>query len=93
MRPAKMGAMALFDTHFHLESMLAKGIDLDGLPHLEGMDIGCEPGDIERRVPLISRFPGLHFSIAAGPWCLGAEGADIYHTEYYGKIVAAYIAE
>lgn len=77
MRPAKMGAMALFDTHFHLESMLAKGIDLDGLPHLEGMDIGCEPGDIDRRQPLISLFPGLHFSIAAGPWCLGAEGADI----------------
>ena len=63
--------MTFFDTHFHLPGILDKGIAIDELGHLEGMDIGCEPGDIDRRAPLIARFPGLFHSIAAGPWCAG----------------------
>lgn len=70
--------MTYFDTHFHLESMKAKSV-LDGLAAAEGMDIGCEPGDIDRRLELMKRFSGLHFSIAAGPWCLrnGTEVQDL----------------
>lgn len=63
--------MAFFDTHFHLETMKEKGIDIESLSGIEGMDIGCEPGDIVRRLPQIRHFAGLHFSIGAGPWCAG----------------------
>ena len=51
--------------------MKAKGIDLSLLGPLEGMDIGCEPGDIETRLPLIKQFGSLRWSVSAGPWCLG----------------------
>ena len=51
--------------------MKAKGVDLSLLGPLEGMDIGCEPGDIETRLPLIKQFSGLRWSVSAGPWCLG----------------------
>ncbi len=58
-----------FDTHFHLLSMEEKGIDTASLEGLSGMDIGCEPGDMEERLPLIEKHPGLYCSVAAGPWC------------------------
>ena len=59
--------MTFFDTHFHLPGILAKGIAIDQLGHPEGMDIGCEPGDIAHRSPLLANFPGLFHSVAAGP--------------------------
>lgn len=49
--------------------MQDKGIDLDTLEIESGMDIGCEPEDLDMRMPLISRFPGIRYSAAAGPWC------------------------
>ena len=69
--------MSFFDTHFHLLSMMRRGVDLSSLGPIEGMDIGCDPGDISQRLELLALFPGLHFSIAAGPWCLGKGGADV----------------
>lgn len=57
------------DTHFHLQTMAEKGIDLDTLDIRHGMDIGCQPEDIHERLPLISKFPGIVYSVAAGPWC------------------------
>ena len=65
--------MTFFDTHFHLPGILAKGIAIDQLGHPEGMDIGCEPGDIAHRSPLLANFPGLFHSVAAGPWCASQE--------------------
>lgn len=57
-----------FDTHFHLDSLK----ELPDEPNLEGMDIGCEPDDINRRIDGIRKY-NLHFSIAAGPWCLNGQ--------------------
>lgn len=57
------------DTHFHLQTMAEKGIDPDTLDISYGMDIGCQPEDIYDRRPLIARFPGIVYSVAAGPWC------------------------
>lgn len=57
------------DTHFHLQTMAEKGIDLDTLTIDSGMDIGCQPEDIYERLPLIEKFPGIVYSVAAGPWC------------------------
>ena len=54
--------MNYFDTHFHLTAMQDKGIDLDSLRGIEGMDIGCDPGDIVRRIEVIRKFPSLYFS-------------------------------
>lgn len=61
------------DTHFHLKSMYEKGIDLSALTIESGMDIGCEPEDLEERLPLIERFPSIRYSAAAGPWCADRE--------------------
>ncbi len=61
------------DTHFHLTSMMDKGIDIFSLQLECGMDIGCEPEDIIRRLPLIEKFPSIVYSIAAGPWCADDE--------------------
>ncbi len=63
----------LVDTHFHLASMMDKGVDIFSLQLDGGMDIGCEPEDIIRRLPLIERFPSIVYSVAAGPWCLDSD--------------------
>lgn len=61
------------DTHFHLSSMLAKGVDIFSLQIESGMDIGCEPEDIKPRLELIKHFPSIVYSVAAGPWCADRE--------------------
>lgn len=61
------------DTHFHLQTMAEKGINLDELDIEYGMDIGCQPEDIKERLPLISKFPSIVYSLAAGPWCTSRE--------------------
>ncbi len=61
------------DTHFHLTSMMDKGVDIFSLQLECGMDIGCEPEDIVRRLPIIEKFPSIVYSVAAGPWCADDE--------------------
>lgn len=62
--------MIYTDTHFHLLTMVSGGADINTIHNLHGMDIGTDPHDIEKRLPLINRFPGISFSIGAGPWCV-----------------------
>lgn len=71
--------MILTDTHFHLYTMVCSGADIKTLNIKSGMDIGTDPHDIEERMPLISMFPGIKYSIGAGPWCVrdGSLPADI----------------
>lgn len=56
--------------------MAEKGIDLSTLSGIRGLDIGCSPGDIAERAPLIALFPGVEGSVAAGPWCCASPGYD-----------------
>lgn len=86
------------DTHFHLQSMAEKGIDLSTLGIESGMDIGCEPEDLTERLPLISLFPGICYSAAAGPWSarrsespeelvrILKSNAEKYHPHLIGEI-------
>lgn len=90
--------MSYFDTHFHLTAMMDKGIDLDTLIGIEGMDIGCDPGDIVRRIEVISKFPSLYFSVGADPGTAESERkaseiaaqikkeAEEYKADFIGEI-------
>lgn len=61
------------DSHFHLETMQEKGIDIYALDITSGMDIGCVPEDIQKRAEIIKHFKGIRFAVAAGPWCVKDE--------------------
>lgn len=90
--------MNYFDTHFHLTAMQDKGIDLDSLRGIEGMDIGCDPGDIVRRIEVIRKFPSLYFSVGADPGAAASERsaseiasqikkeAEEYKADFIGEI-------
>lgn len=90
--------MNYFDTHFHLTAMMDKGIDLDTLRGIEGMDIGCDPGDIVRRIEVIRKFSSLYFSVGADPGAAASERsaseiaaqikkeAEEYKADFIGEI-------
>lgn len=59
-------------------------------PAIKELPLTLECRIIYRRDQDISLMPG---DLRLRYYPTSAEGADIYHTEYYGKIVAAYIAE
>ena len=50
--------------------MVRAGADISSLNIASGMDIGTDPHDIIQRLPLITRFEGIKYSIGAGPWCV-----------------------
>ena len=63
--------MEILDSHFHIHSMAKRGVDTTLPLSLIGIEVGTEPGDFEKRKPLIPH--GIDYSHAAGPWCVQGE--------------------
>ena len=63
--------MEILDSHFHIHSMAKRGVDTTLPLSLIGIEVGTEPGDFEKRKPLIPH--GIDYSHAAGPWCVAGE--------------------
>lgn len=68
----------IFDSHFHTQSMLEKGVDCMSIYRelfeqgfLGGIDIGCECDDLPPRREILKDFPKILLAGAMGPWEAG----------------------
>lgn len=59
----------IFDSHFHLPSMIEKGLDPSLPPSFFGMEVATLPDDAEERIRLVGRREDVYLSMGAGPWC------------------------
>ncbi len=65
------------DSHFHILSMVQKGMDGNSLlgqmekTGMIGLDIGTETGDLARRKALLSGHPSFLLTAGIGPWGVG----------------------
>ncbi len=66
--------LGLIDSHFHLLAMQEKGVDIVGLlsdmhsHSMQGIDVGIDFDDLDRRSSLLSAYPFIHLSTGIGPW-------------------------
>ena len=61
--------MMIFDSHFHLLSMLEKGMDSSLPEEITGIECGTIPDDAEKRIALVGDRRSVFLSMGAGPWC------------------------
>ncbi|MGN1164241.1 MAG: TatD family hydrolase [Candidatus Ornithospirochaeta sp.] len=71
----------IFDSHFHLPSMVSRGLSPSLPSSFLGLECATEPGDGEERIRLRGRRRDIFISMGAGPWSIdrpdwsGAEDA------------------
>ena len=61
--------MLIFDSHFHLLSMLEKGMQPSLPEEIAGIECGTVPDDAEKRIALVGENKSVFLSMGAGPWC------------------------
>ena len=66
----------IFDSHFHITSMLDRGLDATLPSSFLGLECGTEPGDAKERIVAVGKRKDVMLSMGAGPWMLEKE-ADI----------------
>ena len=66
----------IFDSHFHITSMLDRGLDATLPSSFLGLECGTEPGDATERIMAVGKRKDVMLSMGAGPWMLEKE-ADI----------------
>ena len=66
----------IFDSHFHITSMLDRGLDATLPSSFLGLECGTEPGDAKERIMAVGKRKDVMLSMGAGPWMLEKE-ADI----------------
>lgn len=59
----------IFDSHFHLPSILEKGLSPSLPPSFLGMEAATLPDDAEERIRLAGKRKDVYLSMGAGPWC------------------------
>ncbi len=59
----------IFDSHFHLLSMLEKGMDTSLPEDITGIECGTVPDDAAKRIALVGERRSVFLSMGAGPWC------------------------
>ena len=66
-------SLMIFDSHFHITSMQARGVDTSLPSSFFGLECGTEPGDADERIRLIGKRLDVMMSMGAGPWMLEKE--------------------
>ena len=66
----------IFDSHFHITTMLDRGLDATLPSSFLGLECGTEPGDAKERIMAVGKRKDVMLSMGAGPWMLEKE-ADI----------------
>ena len=61
--------MTVFDSHFHLLSMLEHGEEPVLPPSIIGIECATVPDDAEKRIRLVGDNRDVYLSMGAGPWC------------------------
>ena len=61
--------MMIFDSHFHLLSMLEKGMKPTLPEEITGIECGTVPDDAPGRIALVGEKRSIFLSMGAGPWC------------------------
>ena len=65
----------IFDSHFHITSMLDRGLDATLPSSFLGLECGTEPGDAKERIMAVGKRKDVMLSMGAGPWML--ESGDV----------------
>ncbi len=61
----------IFDSHFHLPSMIEKGLEPSLPDDFLALEAATLPGDGEERIKLAGKRKDVFLSMGAGPWCTG----------------------
>lgn len=61
--------MTVFDSHFHLPSMLQRGMDISLPSSFTGLECATLPDDAAERIRLVGERRTVFMSMGAGPWC------------------------
>ena len=60
----------IFDSHFHLPSMAARGLSTTLPSSFLGLECGTEADDLRERILLVGKRRDVFLSVGAGPWSL-----------------------
>ena len=83
----------IFDSHFHITSMKARGVDTTLPSSFFGLECGTEPGDALERIRLIGQRRDVMMSMGAGPWTLEKEDSIDIIMDHLIKEIEEYGAD